>query len=74
MTSPLIAIPREHLESQLGNLIHLSWASKGCCWRLMKIDGDKITCETPKTHRIKIARASDACYTRLHEPIKAVSV
>lgn len=69
--SSYIPIPREELESQIGNLIHLSWARgayHGCHWRLMSIEGELITLETPRTRKVKIARASDACYTRMNQP------
>lgn len=66
-----IPIPREKLGDEMGHLIHLSWATgryHGCCWRLKQIDGDRIYVETPKTRKGRWAKASDACYTRLHQP------
>lgn len=68
MGNPLTPIPVDELPEMLGKLIHLSWAHKGCVWRLLKINGDQMELITPRTGRRRFAKVKDACYTRLHEP------
>lgn len=64
----LVSIPQEQLPQYIGKLIHLRWASRGCTWRLLRIEGEVIFLETPKTHKPLTAKASDAMYTRQHQP------
>lgn len=64
----LVPIPADKLPSMVGKGIHLSWASKGCIWILDRIDGDALHLRTPKTSKQFVGKASDACYTRQHEP------
>lgn len=64
----LIPIPADKLPTMIGKGIHLSWASKGCVWILDRIEGGALHLRTPKTSKPFVGKASDACYTRQHEP------
>jgi hypothetical protein len=64
----LVPISPDGLPAMVGKAIHLSWASRGCVWILDRIEGDRLHLHTPKTGRRFVGKASDACYTRQHEP------
>lgn len=66
-------IPLAKLPEMIDKPIHLSWAWRGTVWILRKIDGTTITVETPKTHKIRTAKAGDACYVRRYDPNKQES-
>lgn len=36
---------------QIGKSYHLSWAKHGCVWKLLRIDGNTCTMQTPKTRK-----------------------
>lgn len=61
-------IPRDALEKMIGKAVHLSWGRWGTVWILDSIDGDVIKLHTPKTGKPLEASASEACYSRKHEP------
>lgn len=67
-------IPLAKLPEMIDKPIHLSWAWRGTVWILRKIhwgrDYATITVETPKTHKIRTAKAGDACYVRRYDPNK----
>ncbi|MBD2309892.1 hypothetical protein H6G17_31275 [Chroococcidiopsis sp. FACHB-1243] len=63
----MLPIPKEQLANFIGKQIHLAWAKQGCTWRLLRIEGDRIYLETPKTKKLLVAKASDAMYTRRYE-------
>jgi hypothetical protein len=65
---PYIPIPAADLPRMVGKQIHLKWAKPGCTWRLEKVEGETLYLRTPKTGKAFLGRASDACYTRTHEP------
>lgn len=65
----LISIPADKLPGMVGKGIHLSWANKGCIWILEWIEGDMLHLYTPKTSKRFVGKATDACYTRQHEPV-----
>ena len=46
---------------EIGNKYHLSWASKGCVWKLVEICADNIYCylQTPKSKKIIKAKIVD---------------
>lgn len=48
----------------VNQLYHLSWASGGCVWRLIEINGDKCKLRTPKTRKEITAKVSDLRHTR----------
>lgn len=65
---PLVPIPKDKLPDMLGKKIHLRWAKHGCVWNLLKINDDTIELITPSSRKQRTAKASDACYIRMHEP------
>lgn len=64
-----IPIPCDKLPEMIGKPIHFSWAKSGCVWILQRIEGDNLHVYTPKTLKQFVGKASDACYTRRHEPV-----
>lgn len=73
MAEPLVRIPREQLNAAVGKHVHLAWASHGCVWRLVSVDGEVAHLETPKTRKKRTANVSDLCYTRSNQPLSASS-
>jgi hypothetical protein len=67
-TTPLVPIPRAELEAQVGNIIHIAGLNAGCCWRLIRVEGDEMLCRTPVTQREQRFPAYRAQYSRRHEP------
>jgi hypothetical protein len=69
--SGYVPIPPDKLPHMVGKGIHLTWARRGCVWRLERIEGDTLHLYTPETKKRMTAKASDALYTRAHEPKEA---
>ena len=69
-------IPESELPKFVGKRIHLSWANKGCCWVLVKLDRHpfsgvlRMHLETPVTRKTRISYADKACYTNQHDPLR----
>jgi hypothetical protein len=45
-------IPADKLPKFINELVHVSWARRGCVWRLRSINGKSATLETPTTKKI----------------------
>lgn len=54
----------EVIEPKINGLYHLSWAGRGCVWKLKEIKGEWVKLETPKTHKEQWAKRSDLRHTR----------
>lgn len=59
MTTDYPLIPPERAHEWIGKAVHVTWAKRGCVWRLLEIKGDYVALETIKTKRRMGAKLSD---------------
>lgn len=66
-----LQIPASNL--RVGMLIHLRGVDFRCVWKVVRIDGEKMHLETPKTKKPSVEPIARACYTRKNVPHEALN-